>query len=185
MPRRRRYSHTRLYYHVINQSAAKSTLFATPRDYREFLAILREGLTRHRVPIVAYAVLPNHWYLVLGPTGTGSLSRLLDWVGTTHAVRVRLRRKTLGEGAVYQGRFKAHPIEAPGSLIRICRFVESNALTAGLVRRAQDWPWGSLADRVRSSPSLQLSGSAFLASEAWVEHVNGVVTEQELSLIHI
>ena len=41
------------YYHVINRGAAKAPLFARPRDYREFLAILREGLSRQPTPVLA------------------------------------------------------------------------------------------------------------------------------------
>ena len=149
MPRRLRSSGSGYYCHVINRAANRTPLFARPREYREFLDILREGLDLYPVPVVAFCVLSNHWHLVLGPTGTTSLSRLMHWVETTHAVRVNVRRKTVGQGPVYQGRFKAHLIEEAGGLVRTCRYVERNALTAGLVRRAQDWPWGSLAERRR------------------------------------
>jgi putative transposase len=180
MPRRPRSSTARHYYHVINRAAGKSPLFTRSRDYREFLGILREGLAKHPAPLVAFCIMSNHWHLVVGPMGTKSLSRLMHWVSTTHAVRFRRRQKTLGEGPVYQGRFKSHPIEEAGSLVRICRYVERNALTAGLVRRAQDWPWGSLADRRRPDPTLPLTGASFLASDAWADHVNAVVTVKEL-----
>ena len=37
--------------------------------------------------------------------------------------------------------------------LRLCRYVERNALRAGLVSRAEDWPWSSLAQRAgRRSP---------------------------------
>jgi len=179
MPGRRRSSLTRHYYHVIHRGAARPALFTTPREYREFLAILREGLTRHHVPLVAYIILPTHWHLLLGPTGTTSLSRLLHWVTTTHAVRFRLRRKTAQEDPVYLGRFDSQSVDAPGSLVRICRHVERHALTAGLVRRAQDWPWGSLADRRRDEPAMPLSGSSFLVSDTWLDHVNAVAIDTE------
>ena len=31
--------------------------------------------------------------------------------------------------------------------LRVCRYVERNPLRAGLVKRAQNWPWGSLYKR--------------------------------------
>jgi putative transposase len=184
MPRRRRSSNFNCepghYYHVINRAVGKAPLFTRPREYRGFLEILRLGLERFPTPLLAYCVMSNHWHLVFGPTGTPSLSRLLHWVTTTHAVRLRLHRKTVGEGPVYQGRFKAHVIEEAGHLVRVCRYVERNALSAGLVRRAQDWPWGSLAERRRPDPTLPLVGGAFLASDSWVELVNAALTGREL-----
>lgn len=172
MPRRRRRLDSEHYFHVINRSSFRVPIFLRPKDYRDFLSILREGLQRFSVPLVAYCIMDNHWHLVVGPTGTPGLSRLLHWVTTTHAVRIHRRRKTVGEGPVYQGRFKSHVIEEAGQLVRVCRYVERNALAAGLVRRAQDWPWGSLADRLRSLPALPLTGASFLSSETWIRHVN-------------
>jgi putative transposase len=166
---------------VINRAAAKAPLFTKPRDYREFLAILREGLKRHPVPIVAYCILANHWHFVIGPTGTNRLSSLMHWVSTTHAVRFRIRHKTVGHGPVYQGRFKAKGIDAAHILIQTCRYVERNALTAGLVRRAQDWPWGSLADRRQASPAVPLKTAHYLTSDAWVDYVNQMVTLDDLA----
>ena len=172
MPRRPRTSAIPTYFHVINRAAAKAPLFVKPRDYREFLQILREGLTLHPVPVIAYCLLGNHWHLVIGPTGTERLSTLMHWVATTHAVRFRLRHKTVGQGPVYQGRFKSKALEDGGALIRTCRYVERNALAAGLVRRAQDWPWGSLADRRLDRPTFPLEDAEFLTSDAWMEFVN-------------
>src|SRR5690349_18838811 len=53
-----------------------------------------------------------------------------------------------------------------------CRYVERSALRAGLVSAAQDWPWGSLAERLRFHTRLPLVSTPFLASSAWAEYVN-------------
>ncbi len=45
---------------------------------------------------------------------------------------------------MYQGRFKSFPIESDGHLLTLCRYVARNALSAGLVSRAEDWTWGGL-----------------------------------------
>lgn len=172
MPRRARTLQSESYFHVINRSSRKSPLFERSKDYREFLRILREGLQRHPVPLLAYCVMSNHWHLVVGPVGTGVLSTLLHWVTTTHAVRFHAKRNTSGQGPVYQGRFKSHVIESAGTLLRAIRYVERNALAANLVRRAEDWPWGSLADRQRSVCALPLKGAAFLSSRSWIDLVN-------------
>src|SRR5262249_21116742 len=102
------------------------------------------------------------------------------WVSTTHAVRFRLRNKSVGEGPVYQGRFKSIGIEDAHTLIQTCRYVERNALTAGLVTRAQDWPWGSLADRRQADHAIPLKEADYLGSDAWMDYVNQTVTLKEL-----
>jgi len=182
MGRKHRSSASGYYCHVINRASGKAPMFTRPRDYRAFLDILREGLDQYPVPLISFCVMSNHWHLVMGPTGTPSLSRLMHWVETTHAVRFHTHRRTVGEGPIYQGRYKAHLIEEAGGLVRTCRYVERNALTAGLVKRAQDWPWGSLAERRRIEPVLPLTGADFLSSEAWIHLVNAPMTTRELAL---
>jgi putative transposase len=49
---------------------------------------------------------------------------------------------------LYQGRYKSFAVEADDHLFILGRYVERNALRAGLVERAELWPWGSLWQRV-------------------------------------
>jgi REP element-mobilizing transposase RayT len=142
--------------------------------------ILSDGLERHPVRLLAYCLMSNHWHLVVGPVGTRQLARLLHWVTTTHAIRWRKRYRTVGLGPVYQGRFKAVPILATAELMRTCRYVERNALRAGLVRRAQDWPWCSLSHRLRPDPLVPLVSTPFLTSPAWLDYVNTARASEEL-----
>lgn len=181
MARRPRSSVSASYFHVHNRSVGKAHIFMRPNDYRAFLAIMREGLTRHPVRLLSYCVLSNHWHFVLGPNSTRQLSKLMHWVTVTHSVRWRHHGRTVGEGPVYQGRFKSHPIDALDVLMRTCRYVERNALSAGLVRRAQDWPWCSLGDRLRPEPRLPLVSTPFLVSDAWIEYVNAPIMLSEQS----
>jgi putative transposase len=147
-------------------------LFEQRADYRLFLGILAEGLGHHPLRLITYSLMPNHWHLVVGPTDTRALSGCLHWVTATHAVRLRHARHLVGEGPVYQGRFTSMEIPALGDLMRVCRYVERNALQAQLVRRAQDWPWGSLAERLQPVAGLPLVTTPFLSSRAWVDYVN-------------
>lgn len=172
MPRRLRRSLGTHFFHVINRSVRKMPIFLRPNDYRAFLAVLKAGLERHPLGLLSYCVLANHWHLIVGPTDPSSLSRLMHWVTVTHAVRHHSHRGTVGQGPVYQGRFKSEPLKEAANIIRACRYVERNALTAGLVTRAQDWPWCSLSDRLHPSPRLPLLSAPFLETNAWIGYVN-------------
>ncbi|HQX81751.1 MAG TPA: transposase [Vicinamibacterales bacterium] len=172
MPRRARSTQRASYFHVINRSARRLVLFAQPADYRAFLSILSQALEQHPVRLIAYSLMPNHWHLVMGPTDTTALSKCLHWVTATHAVRHHRHRHSVGEGPVYQGRFTSMEIPAVGDLVRVCRYVERNALQAKLVRRAQDWPWASLSERLHPAHDLPLVNTPFLSSRAWADYVN-------------
>jgi hypothetical protein len=49
-------------------------------------------------------------------------------------------------GHVWQGRFKAFPIEQDEHFLTVVRYVERNPLRANLVPKAEDWRWSSLAE---------------------------------------
>jgi len=56
-----------------------------------------------------------------------------------HIRDVQRRHGTVGTGHVYQGRFRNLPILSERRFINVCRYVEANAMSAGLVSRAEDW----------------------------------------------
>lgn len=172
MPRPRRRLLDAPFFHIVHRAVRRATLFNRRSDYRAFLKVLRQGLERHPVHLVAYCIMSNHWHLVVEPTGTDGLSRFMQWVTATHAARWHRHHHTRGQGHVYQGRFHSTPLTGYSDVVRVCRYVERNALRAGLVRRAQDWPWCSLAERMRPEPEVALKPAHFLSSAAWVDYVN-------------
>ena len=167
------------YYHVVNRSVRKAALFETPRDYIAFLAVLRKGIEKHEAPLVSYCVLSNHWHLLIGPIEMPKLTRVVAWVTATHAIRWHRIRGTKGTGHVYQGRFRSTPVNDLDSLLPMTRYVERNALSAGLVEKAEDWRWCSLSQRRRGGRAVPLSQSKLLSAELWVDYVNAVITTRE------
>ncbi len=90
-----------------------------------------------------------------------------------------------GTGSVYQGRFKAFPVQEGEHFYTVLRYVERNALRAGLVPRAEDWRWGSLWQRcwAPDKGAALLSGWPAPLAEDWVEQVNAPQTEAELEAV--
>ena len=73
---------------------------------------------------------------------------------------------------MYQNRFWSHALDDPEHLVVTCRYVERNALAARLVRRAEDWPWSSLSERINPDSNMPVVCTPFLISEAWLDYVN-------------
>lgn len=181
MPRRPRTAAATGFYHVVNRSIRKTALFTQSRDYEAFLAVLKEGLERYQAPLVAYCVLKNHWHLLIGPLGKQRLSQVVQWVTATHAVRWHKARRTTGQGPVYQGRFNSTALDDIASVVPMSRYVERNAKSAGLVARAEEWPWSSLAQRLGGEPGVPLEAASFFASASWLEYVNASLTQREIA----
>ena len=84
-------------------------------------------------------------------------------------------------GHVWQGRFKAFPIQEDGHLVTVLRYVERNPVRAGRVKRAEDWPWSSAAVREgKARPPWLLDGPVALP-RPWRRWVNEPLTERELA----
>ncbi|HEU4686946.1 MAG TPA: transposase [Vicinamibacterales bacterium] len=169
-----------LYFHVVNRAAKRSTLFESAADYAAFERVLALAIARSDVSLFAYCVMPNHWHLLLSPQSDGALSRFMHWLTTTHARRWQTLRDLDGQGAVYQGRFKAIPIGDDRHFLWVCRYVERNPLRAGLVDRAQEWRWSSLTKRRDDEQAPHLSEWPVKCPAKWVEQVNQPQTEAEL-----
>jgi len=136
MPRRPRAASGGYVYHVLNRAVGRATLFDKPTDYLAFAKVLRQAQDWLPVRLLAYCVLPNHWHLVLWPAHDGDLSEHLRWLTVTHTQRWHAHRHTAGTGPLYQGRFKSFPVQEDDHLLTVCRYVERNALRAGLLARA-------------------------------------------------
>ena len=63
------------------------------------------------------------------------------WLTTCH-VR-RYHRLYKGSGHVWQGRYKSFAAEGGKHLLAVLKYVERNPVRAGLVKRAEHWPWSS------------------------------------------
>lgn len=182
MPRTVRASQGGFCYHVLNRGNARSEVFHKPEDYSAFLHALSESSVRLPMRLLAYGLMPNHFHLVMRPHGDGDLSRWMQWLMTTH-VRRYLRHYG-HSGHVWQGRFKAFPIQDDEHLLTVVRYVERNPLRAGLVTRAEDWPWSSLGASSENAEVMpKLASEELLRRGDWAEFVNQPMTEAEVEAI--
>jgi putative transposase len=187
MARKARITPGGLIYHVLNRSVAGLPLFRKEADFEAFERILREAQERHPTRILAWCVMRNHWHFILWPREEGEVTAFLRWLAHTHAMRWHVAHGTVGRGHLYQGRFKSFPIEEDEHFYTACRYVERNALTASIVRRAEDWRWGSLWARRQGEPKLKalLSEWPLPRPREWVKMVNQPMTEREVEKIRV
>jgi putative transposase len=155
MPRKARNAPGGLIYHVLNRAVGRTHLFGKEVDYEAFERILIEAHQRHPIRILSYCVLSKHWQFVVWPEHDGQLTAFFRWLAHTHAMRWKVVHRHVGSGPVYQGRFKSFPVQDDDHLLTLLRYVEWNPLGAGLVTRAETWPWSSLWARRRGAAALK------------------------------
>jgi putative transposase len=135
--------------HVISRGNRRGDLFFVERDYRFYLELLGEALTRFGVECHGYCLMPNHVHLLLeGPAD--AISKAMQRVNGRYAQW--FNREYAYVGHVFQGRFIGIPIEDEGYLLELARYIVNNPVRAGLCDTAADWPWSSFAATVGDAP---------------------------------
>ena len=168
-------------YHVLNRGNQRGEVFHDADDYHDFVRLLRQACGRVPMRLIGYCLMPTHFHLVLWPVGDDDLGEFMQWLLTTHVHGYRMRYR--GSGHVWQGRFKAFPIEQDEHLLTVLRYVERNALRANLVARAEDWPWSSLPGWLSPPPLPWLHPGPVPRHAGWLEYVQEPHTEAELAAV--
>jgi len=133
------------FYHVYNRGNRRQPVFRDERDYRAFLTKLAEGAAKHGVILGPYCLMPNHYHLILQPTPGGSLPMLMAAVATSAAKRYNLKYGEVGH--LFQGPYKYKHV-ARESLAVVARYIHLNPVSAGLVKRPEDWPYSDFRSLV-------------------------------------
>lgn len=176
-----------LVYHVVNRAVARLPLFRKPADFEAFERVLVEAQARQPTRILAWCLMHNHWHMVLWPRADGELTAFVRWLTHTHVMRWHVAHGTVGGGHLYQGRFKSFPVQEDGHFLTVCRYVERNACTAGVVKRAEDWRFGSLWARRQGPAELKglLAEWPVGRPRDWVRAVNAPLTAKELERVRV
>ncbi len=167
-------------YHVLNHGNGRSDVFHKDADYAAFLKLLCQASERVPMRLLAYCLMPNHFHLVVWTLEDRDLSRWMQWLLTSH-VR-RYHRHYDSSGHVWQGRFKAFPIEDDEHLLTVMRYVERNPVRAKTIpiRKAQRWPWSSIGSPPKDLERPQVSAGPVPRGKDWLRWVNEPQTESEL-----
>jgi putative transposase len=129
-------------HHVTQRGNRRMDTFFGDDDNRAYLQLLVEWCGRHETRIWAYCLMPNHVHLILVPATADGLCRSIGETHRRYTRRVNFRESWRGH--LWQGRFASYVMDEP-YLMAAARYVERNPVKAGLVERAEDWPWSSAA----------------------------------------
>ncbi len=164
----------------MNRGVRRMGLFEDRQDYLTFTECMAEALDLVPLDLFAFCIMPNHFHLIIRPAKDPDLTHFMSLMTMRHSKRWHRRRQSTGGGAVYQGRFRAFPIQTEGYFYAACRYVEGNALRAKLVSRAEDWPWSSLHQRVKNCHILPVETWPIPITEDWTELVNAAQKSREI-----
>jgi len=142
-------------HHVVQRGSGERRVFEAPDDYRRYLGWLGEGADRYGLDIWAYCLMPNHVHFVCVPRMDGALAKTFNAIHMRYAQYFNGKRDAAGQ--LWRPRFMSCILDDP-SVREEIRFVETNPVRAGLVSRAEDYPWSSARSHVTGEPDSILDG---------------------------
>ena len=131
MPRQSRIDYPGALHHVIVRGLERKSLFRDGCDHQAFLDRLERTLVRTLTPCYAFALIPNHFHLLL-VTGKTPISRVMASLLTAYAAC--FNRRHLRSGKLYQNRYKSIRCDEEGCFLELIRYIHLNPLRAGLVK---------------------------------------------------
>ncbi len=140
MPRPARIVLPGIGHHVVQRGNRKQRLFFDDADRLAYLKLLAAALERHNTSCLGWCLMDNHIHLILLPASADGLRAPLASVHTAYAQRVNRARELSGH--LFQGRFASYFMD-DAHLMVAARYVENNPVVAGMVGRAEAWPWSS------------------------------------------
>ena len=114
--------------HVILPVRAGTAAFRTDDDIRFFLETLRGAARTHGLAIHAYALTPAIVHLLGTPRDADSVSRTVQAVGRRYVAW--FNRRYDGEGALWDGRYRATVLDPDAFLLSTSVLIEAAAETA-------------------------------------------------------
>jgi putative transposase len=128
-------------FHVLNRGADRQDIFWRDADRERFLDELGMRAELHGVSIYAYALMSNHYHLVVDAEG-GDLPSMMCELQSTYAGHINWR--TERTGPLFERRYTSIPVVDDSQFLQLIRYVHRNPIditgTVDLTR----YPWSSL-----------------------------------------
>ena len=150
-------------HHIIQRGLNHQPIVVDDQDRQRFLAELRESAALHKVAIHAYVLMDKQLHLLATPEASAGLSLMMQSLGRRYVAAFNKRHGR--SGTLWDGRFRAAPLEAEAYLLACMRLIElSPQRSAGFHLPPEDYAWSSAAHHLgRRRDPLVLDHALFWA----------------------
>jgi len=147
MPRKARILVPNCPHHIVQRGHNRKVVFVADDDYHYYLENLQEWKTRLSIKLYAWCLMANHVHLIVEPgEDERTVSALMKRLAGRQAAFVNKQEGR--SGALWEGRFKASPVQRDNYLLACCRYVEMNPVRANMVSGPRQYRWSSYRERI-------------------------------------
>lgn len=135
MPRKARIDAPGSLHHIICRGIERRKIFRNDTDKDDFIERLSKALTETQTPCYAWALLSNHFHLLLR-TGNVPIATIMRKVLTGYVVKFNRRYRR--NGHLFQNRYKSILCQEDNYLLELVRYIHLNPIRAKLVSSIKD-----------------------------------------------
>ena len=143
MPRQPRLVFPGVALHIVQRGNNRGACFLSDGDYLCYLSYLRKLSARHEVAVHAYCLMTNHVHLLATPGDPESCTNLMRDLGQSYVKYFNRRHGR--SGTLWEGRFRSSVVESASYVLACYRYIEMNAVRAGMVTHPSAYAWSSYA----------------------------------------
>ena len=130
-------------YFVTICTAGRKPILARPAAFAILRAEFEDAPGRYGWSVGRFVVMPDHLHFFCAEGGPAALATLSHFVGGFKQWTSKgMARSQIARPPLWQREFFDHVLRAEESYDAKWRYVLENPVRAGLVKRAEDWPFG-------------------------------------------
>ena len=127
--------------HVVQRGNDRQPCFFADVDRQRYLQDLKEIALREGCAVHAYVLMTNHVHLLMTPTGSVQIARLMQALGRRYVRYVNDRYHRTG--TLWEGRYKSSLVDRDTYLLHCYRYIELNPVRAAMCNDPADYLWSS------------------------------------------
>lgn len=177
-------------HHVIQRGSDRQVTFRDAADFEFMLRLLHQYSEQEKVAIHGYVLMDNHFHLLATPESASGLPKMMQGVGRRYVQYFNRRHRRTG--GLWQGRYRAAPIDSERYFLTCAVYIDLNPVRAGLVTRPADYLWSSHAqlvglrqDKLVKPHALywQLGNTPFAREAAYAELMNQGISARQHAMV--
>ena len=143
-------------FHVFSRGNNRQPIFLDELDRLVFLKYCRDAKKQFDYRLFTYALMDNHFHLLLQMEKDSSLAQLMHNIEFMFARYTNRKYRRVGH--LFQGRYNSLPVETDSYFRTVDRYIHLNPVRAGMVAKPEDFQWSSYQARFQG------------AKNDWVDH---------------
>lgn len=127
-------------YHIRTQCNNKEFRFETDSDFQLYENVLFRYVKKHGFELYNYALMHTHVHLIINIVNDFTIDRVMRSINQVFAHRYnRYKQRT---GHLWMNPYKSSIVDSDAYALCNLRYLDRNALRAGIVVHPKEWQWG-------------------------------------------